>query len=270
MAPADFMHWWAGHNNKAIMTRQLESLGQFLSIDENEIFEHRYDRALVRAKIFEGRNTLPEKYSLNQFSFLRSSAHIIKYLRLTRGQHFSDRILRKLNVYPLIYDDLNNKISLNFFMDLLEALSENGMMQDELDNLACVLFLSLENTPLGQKFKKAQNPFECYEVVAQNIHLFDNNFVYDFALDSKRLRIQAFLHYDSHAHIDWSAARLERIMRYRQILVGCYAYLSNLRPLFPECKTEKSKYGIITTYTVTFDEPAANRFFVVPGTEANN
>ena len=270
MAPADFMHWWAGFNNRLIQTREIESLGHFLSIDESEIAERRYDRALVRAKIFNGRNTLPEKYSQNQFSYLRSSAHIIKYLRLTRGQHFSDRILRKLNVYPLIYDNHDNKISLNFFMDLLDTLADHGLCQSELDNLACVLFLSLEDTPLGQKFRKAQNHFECYEVVAQNVHLFDGNFVYDFELDRKQLRIQAFLHYDSHAHISWTNARLEKLMRYRQILVGCYAYLSKLRPLFPECKIERSKYGVSATYIVTFDEPGTNRLFAVPRSEANN
>ena len=270
MAPADFMQWWAGFNNKLIQNREIQSLGQFLSIDESEIAERRYDRALVRAKIFQGGNTLPEKYSLNKFSYLRSSAHIIKYLRLTRGQHFSDRILRKLNVYPLIYDDHNNKISLNFFMDLLDTLAEFGMSQAELDNLACMLFLSLEDTPLGQKFRRAKNHFECYEVVAQNVHLFDKNFVYDFELDRKHLRIQAFLHFDSHDHINWSEAKLERLMRYRQLLVGCYAYLSKLSPRFPECKIERLKYGVNTTYIVNFDDCDTNRIFAVPRSEANN
>lgn len=269
MAPQDFMNWWAGFNNKLIQNRELALLGQYLNIDESEITDLRYDRNFIRTKFFAGRNSLPEKYSQNQFSYMRSSAHIIKYLRLTRGQHFSDTILRKLSVYPLIYDDLNNKISLNFFMDLLDVLTEMGMSQPELDNLACMLFLSLENTPLGEKFRQARNHYECYEVVANNVHLFDNNFVYDFELDRKQLRIQAFLHFDSHTHINWSDASLDRLMRYRQILVGCYAYLSKLRPLFPECILERSKYGVNTTYIVNFND-STNQLFSAPTSEANN
>ena len=100
-------------------------------------------------------------------------------------------ILRKLNISPLFYSNLDNKISINYFVDLLEILFENGMNQNELDNLAGVLFLGLEGTVLGNKFKKAQSYFECYEVLAQNIQLFDSNFDYQFELDKTQVLIKS-------------------------------------------------------------------------------
>lgn len=270
VSSAEFMNWWAGYMPKLIQMPQLQNLGQFLNIDEARIMDGRYDKNFVRSQLFAGHRVLPEKYTQNQFSYLRSSAHIIKFLNLTRGQHFSDAILRKLNVFPLIYGDLNNKISLNYFMDLLDMLAENGLTQKELDNLACVLFLSLETTPLGEKFSKARSYFECYEVLANNVHLFDHNFEYTFELDRQQLRIRAFLPFDSHTHINWSKARMDRLMRYRQILIGWYSYLSKLPPIFPEYTVEPCSQGICGTYIIRFDDQQPNRLFSLCPDEKNN
>ena len=266
----DFMNWWSGLNPALIQTRELQSLGQYLNIDEAEIVQKSYDKTLIRARIFHGMETLPERYAQNQFSYLRSSAHILKYLRLTRGQSFSDSVLRKLNVSPVLYDNLNNRISLNYFMDLLEALSESGFDQHELDNVACVLFLSLEFTPLGEKFKNARTHFECYEVLANNVQLFDSNYLYTFDIDRTRICIRSFLHFDNHPHIDWSQARIDRLLRYRRVLIGCYPFLSKLTPIFPEVKVERSKYGIGETYTIKFDGSGSNRLFSVASSAADN
>jgi hypothetical protein len=133
-----------------------------------------------------------------------------------------------------------------------------------------VLFLSLASTPLGEKFKKARNYYECYEVVAQNVHLFDNNFVYSFDLDRTQIRIQAFLPFDVHTHIDFSKNRLDRLLRYRRILIGCYPFLSGLTPLFPETTVEQSKYGVNETYVVRFQERGANLLFSIPMSAADN
>lgn len=265
----DFMKWWAGTAPRTIKDKQLLSLAQYFTIDENQIINKSYDKNFVRSQFLTGSKLLPEKYAKNKFSYLRSSAHIIKFLNLTRGQAFSDMILRKMNVFPLIYDDLNNRISLNYFMDLLDTLAENGLTQIELDSLCCMLFLTLQHTPLGEKFRKARTYFECYEVVANNVHLFDNNFVYSFDLDNRGIKIQAFLQYESHTHIQWTQGRMDRLLRYRQILVGCYAYLSNLTPIFPDYRVEVGKYEINAVYTVKFND-GPSRLFLAEASEANN
>ncbi|MEK6628994.1 MAG: hypothetical protein AABY53_10240 [Bdellovibrionota bacterium] len=256
---SDFLSWWSGHQPQLIESKQLISLGRFLNIDEDQIVTGTYDKTHVRAVLFGGPLVLPDKYSKNQFSYLRSSAHVIKFLTLTRGQHFSDMIMRKLNVSPLIYSDQNNKISLNYFMDLLELLSQNGLTQDELDSLACVLFLSLGETTLGKKFKNAKTYYECYEILAQNIHLFDSNFDYSFELDQVRCKISANLHFDNHSHIDWAKARVNKLFRYRIFFVAWLPYLAKLSPVFPQNKITAHS-GIITMeHMVDFREEFSKR-----------
>ncbi|MFZ3228956.1 MAG: hypothetical protein WA160_02035 [Pseudobdellovibrio sp.] len=261
---SEFMTWWSGRKSKLVNTKQLIQLSQFLNLDENEIMSGTYDKEFVRSILFSGGTALPQKYSQNQFSFLRSSAHIVKFLTLTRGQHFSDMIMRKMNISPIIYGNLNNKISLNYFTDLLEVLAQNGLTQSELDNLACVLFLSIEGTLLGEQFKKAKNHYECYQVLANNVHLFDSNFSYTFEFDRNQMRASAYLDFEKHSHTQWSHERLQRLLRYRQLLIGWYSYLSNLPPLFPECTVKVTKQGIDALYVVKFKDQSANSLYPLP------
>lgn len=262
---SDFLNWWSGNNPQLVQSNHLSTLSQFLRIDEDDIVERTYNKDLVRSVFFTGSAVLPEKYSQNQFSYLRSSAHIIKFLTLSRGQHFSDMIMQKMNIGPLIYANLDNKISLNYFIDLLELLAEHGLKQDELDSLACVLFLSLGDTPLGQKFKKAKTYYESYEVLAQNIHLFDSNFTYNFELDRKHIQLQAVLYFDNHPHIDWSRTNINRLLRYRRFLIGWFPYMANLAPIFPHYTSSFHKDRVEATYTLKFkDKNTTTPLFCVP------
>lgn len=258
---SEFLNWWSGQSPEIIKYSQLSSLGDFLSIDENQILNSNYNKELIRSRLFENPLTLPEKYLQNQYSYLRSSAHIIKFLTLNRGQHFSDMIMKKMNVSPLIYSDHNNKISLNYFIDLLEILSANGLAQSELDQLACVLFLSLGNTSLGHKFKKAKNYYECYEVLANNIQLFDSNFSYSFELDKKRFIANVKMDYDQHGHIKWRTINVQRLFRYRLYFVTWFPYLSNLSPIYPQTELIFTENGIMATYNVSFQSELINSPF---------
>jgi hypothetical protein len=152
----------------------------------------------------------------------------------------------------IIYQDFNNKISINYFIDLLEVLAENGLDQSELDSLACVLFLSLEGTPLGEKLKWADDYHDCYQVLIENIDLFDSNFIYTFELTRRHVQIRAFLNFEKHEHINWTKVKIDRLLRYRQILAGWIPYLSKLPPILPECKIDFYKHGIDATYNIRF------------------
>ncbi|MBC7465664.1 MAG: hypothetical protein H7256_06685 [Bdellovibrio sp.] len=264
MTASDFMAWWSGFNPKAMRTQQVIQLGQFFNIHEDDILSGTYDKEFVRSVLFLGVEAVPERYSQYQFSFLRSSAHIIKFLTLTRGQHFSDMIMRKMNVSPLIYSSFDNKISLNYFVDLLEILASNGLKQDELDNLACVLFLTLSRTALGQKFKAAKTYFDCYSVLAENVHLFDTNFNYKFDLDRSQVRIETSLVYENHPHLNWSLARMDRLMRYRQIMMGWFPFLSKLPPIYPENVLKHTVTGVEASYVIKFTDYVPSQLFSLP------
>jgi hypothetical protein len=250
------MNWFTGRAPENVGKQNIISLSQFLNIDENSILTGTYDKMLIRRRLFEGPDVLPTKYSENQFSHVRSSAHIIKYLTLTRGQHFSDNVLRKLNISPLIYSNADNKISINYFIDLLDVLADADLNQIELDSLAGMLFLGLEGTPLGERFRKARNYYECYEVLAENIKLFDSNFEYTFELDANHVHIRSTFSFDKHFHEKWNLEKMMRLVRYRQILAGWYPYLSMLPPLVPKHSLRTYNDRIEASYYMEFtDEP---------------
>ncbi|MBL7557520.1 MAG: hypothetical protein JNM24_16950 [Bdellovibrionaceae bacterium] len=264
LSPLTFLDWWSGHRSRVIKKAQFVQLGQYLHINEDSILEGTYDKDFVRSILFSGDSVMPEKYTQNQFSYLRSSAHIFKFLTLKYGQHFSDMIMRKLNISPLIYSDLNNRISLNYFMDLLDILLEHGFKQEDLDQLACVMFLSLDQTPqMRADFSKARNYYECYEVVARTFKNLDNNFRLDLDLDRTRFNVTTFLDYDNHAHIDFSKRRIDKILRYRLILAGWFPYLSNLAPSMPEYEVSYTSDGIRCDYTFNFPEAEARQIHLV-------
>lgn len=266
LSPMVFLDWWSGNRSRVIKKAQLAQLGQYLHINEDTILEGTYDKNFIRSVLFGGDMTIPEKYSQNQFSYLRSSAHIFKFLTLKYGQHFSDMIMRKLNISPLIYSDLNNRISLNYFMDLLDILAEHGFKQNDLDQLACVMFLSLDQTPqMRADFAKARNYFECYEVVARTFKNLDNNFTMELDLDSTRFSVTTFLDYDNHSHIDFRRKSIDKILRYRLVLAGWFPYLSNLAPSMPEYEVKYTSNGIRCDYTFNFPEAEARQIHLVRG-----
>lgn len=254
MKASDFMKWIAGHDI-LIDRSHLANLSQYLNLNEESIMNGSYDKDLVRRRLFESPEILPEKYSQNQFSCVRSSAHIIKYLTLTRGQHFSDHLLRSLNISPLIYSNLDNRISFNYFVDLMDALVKSGLSQTELDSLCGMLFLGIEGTLLGDKFKRARNYYESYEVVTQNINLFDSNFEYTFELQRNQLLIRSKFLFDKHFHENWSVERILRLERYRHLLTGWFPFLSKLPPLVPQHTLQSYANRIEATYLIKFDEP---------------
>lgn len=262
MTSSEFMRWWSSPENAAVTGSNLTNAAKFLGIAEEQIILGKYDINLVRSRIFNDPLTLPEQYSLNRYSFLRTSAHIFRYLVLTRGQHFADSISRQLNVSPIMYQNLNNRISLNYFLDLLELLEAQGFNQNDLDTLAGVLFLGLAESDLIREFKKSKSYFECYSVLASNFNMFDENFTYTSDLDGQQFHLTTFLPYDNHNHFKWSSSQLNKLLRYRQILLGWFPYLCGLPPILPKVTHRNRSDGIESIFVVTFSERTFTPVFV--------
>lgn len=252
MSSTHFMDWWNSKGDLGISKRQLQSISQFLGISEDQIISGQYDLNLLRSRIFENPLALPEKYSSNQFSYVRTSAHIFRYLVLTRGQHFADSIATKLSISPLLYQNLDNRISLNYFLDLLDILEAQGFKQSELDTLPGVLFLGLAKSELFTEFKKSKNYFECYSTLAKNLKQFDDNFIYTSDIDKGFYRMTTFLPYENHNHFQWTESQLNRLHRYRQLLVGWFPYLCGLSPIIPKVTHRILPEGVETICLVTF------------------
>lgn len=238
----DCLAWWTRNDDKIIITeKHFSRLTSLLGIEENNLLQGNYDRDLVRRRIHGDHQSLPERYAANKNSFLRTSAHIVKYLRLTRGQLFTDQLLSSLNVSPLIYENTNIQINLTYFSDLLKALAVRGFKQTELDALSSVIFLSLQQTVLGQKFQEAEDGSDIYTTLAKNFDYFDTNFEYKSSFVGKKYFLKTTLPLGPHMALKGNPDDLQRLLRYRHILLAWFPYLAGMSPIFPKAEmTTKS------------------------------
>lgn len=224
------LEWWACRG-PTLDFNNLRSLAQFLGISMDALFQGNYDIGLIRMRIFKGPNTLPENYSEHASSYVRTLAHIIEYLAMLYGRHFTDNLLRNLNIHPLFFDKLDNKINLTFYMDIFNKLSEMGLSDREISSLACYIFLSLRDTEIGLKFKTAKNHQESYAILAENATQFETNFDYDFQIDSDRIRIIAKPTEAALFLSRKSPEEYKRLFMYRKNVFSWFPTLSNLSPL---------------------------------------
>ncbi|MNK15807.1 hypothetical protein D3C87_339580 [compost metagenome] len=233
----DCLAWWSNQDvNLKINATHFARLTALIGIDENELYLGSYDKDLARRRLLGDYNSLPMRYQENKNSYLRTSAHIIRYIVLTRGQWFADQVLNSMNVSPLIYQDLNTQINLTYFADLLETLEKRGFTQEELDTLASVIFLSLQETQLGDRFSESEDFFDIYSTLANNFNYFDSNFEYKSHFVGKKYVLTTVLPLNQHEYLKNNPQNIQRLMRYRHILLAWFPYLGGMTPLFP--KTE--------------------------------
>lgn len=254
-SPQQCLAWWSQQTNQIhINEKHFHNLATLIGISENELFDGTYDKNLARKRLFEDLKTLPERYLENQNSFLRNSAHIFKYMVLTRGQFFADQILTSMNLPPVIYQDADQAINLTYFADLLEILAKNGFSNDEMDMLGSILFLALQDTPLGIQFKNSESLFDVYSTLAANFNYFDTNFDYKNEFIGKKYILTTTLPLEQHRSLKRKSESLQRLMRYRNILLAWFPYLAGMSPLFPKTETIKVKDIYRVRYELTLDK----------------
>lgn len=252
LKPEECLQWWSDKAyNLQSCHRAFTRLVEIVAIDENDLFAGTYDRDLARKRILGDYASLPVRYQENQNSFLRTSAHIIRYMVLTRGQYFADQVLYSMNVSPLIYQNSEARINLTYFADLLEALAIRGFSQEELDTLASVIFLSLRETTLGQSFQKSENTFDVYKTLATNFDYFDSNFEYKSRFVGKKYILNTILPLDQHPFLKGHPLKVKRLMRYRRLLSAWFPYLAGMAPLFP--RTEVVRLDDVVEMQYEFD-----------------
>ena len=245
----DCLAWWTRNDDKIIITdKHFSRLTSLLGIEESKLLQGNYDRDLVRRRIHGDFQSLPERYEGTKNSYLRSSAHIIKYLRLTRGQLFTDQLLSSLNLSPLVYENTNLQINLTYFSDLLKALADRGFSQTELDALSSVIFLSLQQTTLGQKFQEAESGSDIYTTLARNFDYFDTNFEYKSSFVGKKYFLKTTLPLNQHKALSENPKDLERLLRYRHILLAWFPYLAGLSPIFPKAEIVTTSDSVEISY----------------------
>jgi hypothetical protein len=266
MRPEDCLTWWSDEESPIKAgSKPFSRIMEMVGIDENMLFTGTYDCDLARRRLLGDFKSLPERYQENQNSFLRTSAHIIRYIILTRGQSFADQVLYCMSVSPLIYNDVNVKINLTYFADLLEILAKKGFTQEELDTLASVIFLSLQGTALGETFSTSENHSDVYKILAKNFDYFDSTFEYKSQFVGKKYILKTILPLEDHSFLKNDPQKVMRLMRYRRILSAWFPYLAGMTPLFPKAELLKFN-GDIVEMKYEFDlsiKPSPTKLLVV-------
>lgn len=263
LSSSEFLTWWSRNSEyKCITNKNISSMAQYLSIDENLIFQGNYNKDLIRKRLFENPIEIPNQYLTNSFSFLRSSAHIVKYITLIKGQHHADKILRKLNISPLIYSNLDNKINIKYFIDLLETLHQNGFNQDDLDTLASLILMGIQGSGLHKEYLKAKSYYDCYCTFAKTINQLESNFEYSADISRSHFRLTTHFYFDKHDGLAPNTS-FDRLLRYRQLFLGWIPRLSNLHPFLPRTEIIATDNFIKEIFTVDLTQVDSNRPYLV-------
>lgn len=160
--------------------KHLKNFSETFGFSEESIFHSTYDRALLRKRFLGPVNSLPDRYQENADSYIRSSYYIIEYLTLLYGKQAVDKILFDLKVHPTFVDNVNNKVSILFVMDLLRACQKLGFKERDFKSLAGSMFLSVEKDQLQSLLTGVDRLESFMYVFPELCSYFDMNFEYKF------------------------------------------------------------------------------------------
>lgn len=228
------LKWWNGFHRIQLSDRHIENFLFYFSSSAEEFFSYSFTELFIdraREKFLKAPIQFNEKYFIEAESKVRTTAHIIKYLSYRYGRQKVDRILHSMHIHPSLFSNLDNKINIHFFLDLLQESKKLGLTDGEVHYLSTYLFLSLQNTNVGQIFNGASNHRECFDLLNQNWSHFDRNFEYQMELRedgfSLKMKPGDFL---SQLMVDHKVD-VKDLMFYRKNLACWFPYLAGLPPV---------------------------------------
>lgn len=243
---SEVLNWWS-RNGGQLSSKNLRSLSLFFGVSEERLADIHEDLpvSLIRDRLFQGPRVLPEAYGHHAGSFVRSSAHIVEFLALTRGRRFADSLLTSMDVHPLIFDDLDNRINFQFLIDILNRLNGLGMSDSEIEALGNYVFLRIQDTELGRKLADAQTYRDSYELLGKYLETFDTNFNYRMDVDAQEMRLYATPTEAERFLAGRNPRVYQLVFRQKRRLTAWLPTLSGLAPAnldMPMCVTRGDKY----------------------------
>ena len=174
MPASQFLNWWASKE----LTLEEDHSESFLgSISESlPNFIHRgFSLAVVGSNAMSP-SILPERYGQNALSFVSSSRHILSIIELQYGKLVVHDLLKRLKVPFQYFENLQNRISIQFFEDLLQEYIKFGNSPDEFGPLSKALFITIEETTMQSVFPVASTYEEAFNTIKASTKYFDENF----------------------------------------------------------------------------------------------
>ncbi|MGE0763538.1 MAG: hypothetical protein AB7N80_09705 [Bdellovibrionales bacterium] len=225
------MQWWNKHGEIWLSDRHIGNLSAFLDVTPEQLLTQQIPVEELRTRFIEGPTRIEERYFVNAFSKVRTTAHIVRYLSLRFGRANVDNLLRQMGVHPCIYSSLDNKINIDFFIQLLEKVKSLGLAPQEISQLGCYMFLGVSGTELGSQFAQARNYAESYQVLNSNFHNFDRNFIYDVHLDDEGFEMTIHPGEVLQKKIQDENTDCAMLALYRKYMMCWFPYLSGLPPV---------------------------------------
>jgi hypothetical protein len=188
MPSSQFLRWWSSEDT-LLSQEQAES---FLSSYGESIpsFVHKEFALSLATDHLYSPSILPEVYGKNPLSFVSSSRHILSMIELKYGKLVVHNLLSHLQVPFHYFENLQNRIGIKFFEDLLAEYIRFGNSKKEFTALSRALFITIEDNILQSAFPRAKSYEEAFNTVQNSTKYFDENFDYHFSVSSQSAEIR--------------------------------------------------------------------------------
>ncbi len=218
ISPESLLQWW---NQKTHLdVKKVEAFIQYYGFTVDQMLDESLDISLFRKRFMHQQMALPEVYAANSFSYVRSSAHILRYLRLLYGQKFVDELLIQMQIHPCYFENFENRINLLFFVDLLNTCKKLGFTNKDIQQLSRNLFLSVENTSIHTLFKNCRNYEEVFQAIEASTRFFDDNFEYKFSISKNGFELKCKLNESLTTDFQNYKEKTDALFFYRSKLFG--------------------------------------------------
>lgn len=182
VSSTDLLRWW---NKSANLPPTTDFLEIFKSLQVRQSHEEHNTEFIRSPNTISCNDTvieLPARYKDTPLSYISTSKHILEFIRLQFGQEKHLNTLLKLGVRQEYFQNIENKINIKFFEDLLKEYSILCSGKPNLNMLSRALFLTVEESSLSNNFTPTSSYREAYEQIEASLSRFDQNFEYKFQI----------------------------------------------------------------------------------------
>lgn len=191
ISASECMEWWSGRR-PYLPVQKIKNLTHHLGATEEDLVSGQVSPLAVESQLLGFESEVNPRYSENAFSYVRSSKHIVEFIRLRHGAYRVNKILHKLGVPPHYFNEQKNRISIKFFEDLLLEYVRMGHGISDIHDLSKFLYLSTDEDPeVHRLFSRCRGYKEALEYVYQSTCYFDENFSYEFEIYHDRVKIRS-------------------------------------------------------------------------------
>jgi hypothetical protein len=192
LSPQQYCERYLGSN----LTIEIDSLVPIVdrfNLSLDSIIEGRVDFAAVSQHCLGNDIYIPERYTVGAYSRRRTMRYLLEYVETHLGIDERSRIMRQLQVPERALDLLDEKININFAVDLMKELAQRGAPTDFFRGMGSYSIRKTKNLPFAAELAASRTVMELYEnYVEDKVKWLEKNSVYKYiAIDGESFIIEA-------------------------------------------------------------------------------